>query len=218
MSEQADDRLRPLGIRTMSKEAVQVYGMQAPKWFVIGFYKPGVDWSVNAYVRVDPTAGPIAEGIWVHDVAETGKSYKDAVAMLKGAPMDALLHQAVIDASNSRIWDVELDKRGKSDGRGLTEQEAAQITAIVGPHFVTVEDAPRPPRRRTVTPDLLRDVAQVYRKAYAEGLAPTEAVARHYVITKPTAARWVREARKVGALGPAIGTTGGEREVPTSSE
>jgi hypothetical protein len=68
----------------------------------------------------------------------------------------------------------------------------------------------RPQRRRRMTRTLLREVADVYRSALAEGEAPTKAVASHFYIAHSTAARWVGQARKLGELAPAVGPTAGE--------
>ncbi len=69
-------------------------------------------------------------------------------------------------------------------------------------------------RRDRVTPEVLRAAADVYRQAWADGGNPTEAVARHFHKSHSTAARWVGQARKLGILGPADGSRGGEIEAP----
>jgi hypothetical protein len=58
-------------------------------------------------------------------------------------------------------------------------------------------------RRRTrVTEAHLRAVADVYRDAVAAGQYPTAAVVEHFHTTRPTASRWVREARERRLLDP----------------
>lgn len=67
-------------------------------------------------------------------------------------------------------------------------------------------------RRNRITPAFLREVADVYREAYREGMPPTVAVKEHFGTTHSTAARWVMKARESGHLGPAQGAKGGEAE------
>jgi hypothetical protein len=59
--------------------------------------------------------------------------------------------------------------------------------------------AGRQPRRQ-MTEDLLRDVARVYSEATSK---PVLAVMRRFELSRPTAGRWVMEARKRGFLPPA---------------
>lgn len=63
----------------------------------------------------------------------------------------------------------------------------------------------------------LEEVAAVYRHAYANGNAPTRAVAAHFNRPRSTAGRWVQEARASGHLGPPRGTTSGEADQPRYS-
>lgn len=65
------------------------------------------------------------------------------------------------------------------------------------------------PRRR-VTPDLLTEVAELYRSATSAGLAPVVEIARKANVSHSTAGRWVVEARRAGIMGPAVGTRVGE--------
>lgn len=65
--------------------------------------------------------------------------------------------------------------------------------------------------RRRMSDALAKEIAEVYRSAWAAGQNPTQAVARHFDKPASTAGRWVGEARKRGHLGPADGSRGGER-------
>lgn len=67
-----------------------------------------------------------------------------------------------------------------------------------------------PQRRRRLTRELLEQVAETYRQAYAAGDPPTQAVSAKFTVSHSTAGRWVVEARRRGALGPANGTSAGE--------
>lgn len=62
--------------------------------------------------------------------------------------------------------------------------------------------------RRRMTPDLLAEVATVYRSN--EDLLPRQAVAQRWGISPHTASKWIREARDRGYLGaaPAPGVQG----------
>lgn len=68
-----------------------------------------------------------------------------------------------------------------------------------------------PRRRRTTTPALLKEAAEVYRSAHEQGHPPTVAVAEHFNLSHRSAARWVSQARDAGYLGLAKGTKPGER-------
>lgn len=58
----------------------------------------------------------------------------------------------------------------------------------------------RRPLRRDLTPDLLAEVAQVYRGASRN---PRAAVADHFGVSNPTASRWIAAARDADLLPPA---------------
>lgn len=58
----------------------------------------------------------------------------------------------------------------------------------------------RSPRRRTITDEFLRTVAEVHRDAEARGRPPVLAVAAEFQTARPNAERWVRKARQAGYL------------------
>lgn len=67
-------------------------------------------------------------------------------------------------------------------------------------------------RRRTVTDELLDQVADVYRTAVTEGFhAPTQAVGEQMHVSRSQAAKYVTAARKAGKLGPAAPGKRGEQ-------
>jgi hypothetical protein len=69
----------------------------------------------------------------------------------------------------------------------------------------------RPLRGVPVTEHFLEQVADVYRSAVASGSpAPVAEVSRQLGGSRPTAGRWVVQARKAGILRPALGTKPGE--------
>lgn len=95
----------------------------------------------------------------------------------------------------------------------LAAVEQAQVRVPSPPGTVTLEPASDEEqeelreylfrRRRTMTDELLGEVADVYRTAHQAGEPPTEAVREHFKIARSTAGRWVQEARKRGLLGKA---------------
>jgi len=77
------------------------------------------------------------------------------------------------------------------------------------PWFGAVQRGPG--RGKPMGDDHLRQVAEVYRAAVAAGSrAPVEEVRQTFHASRPTAGRWVGQARKRGLLGPAVGTVAGE--------
>ncbi len=74
---------------------------------------------------------------------------------------------------------------------------------------VLKQTAPRP--RRRITDALLAKVAKVYRDQVDEG-APTRAVAKEFMVSHSTAARYVAQARERGLLGRTTAGLAGESE------
>jgi hypothetical protein len=68
-----------------------------------------------------------------------------------------------------------------------------------------VKAARRPARRRVITDDLLREVADVYRQALVRGEPPTEAVRDHFGKSHRSASGYIERARHAGFLRPAPG-------------
>ena len=87
-------------------------------------------------------------------------------------------------------------ERAKFDEQG--EIVFAQATGR-GDEALIARAAKQRPRRQ-MTDDLLRDVARVYLEADS---APTQAVMRRFGLSRPTAGRWVWQARKRKFLPPA---------------
>jgi hypothetical protein len=214
MSEQESD-LRILGVRGLSAESVTIWGLTVPARFVTTLYRQDLPYSVDLEVRVDPEHGPVAEGLRVNAHPTEGYTYKDAVALLKDQPVDKLLHQALADSRLSATWDAIHSQVGKQPGEELTDKERAQLAASMEKAAAQASGIPAPVRRRLVTPDLLKEVAQAYRDAVAASVPPTKAIAERYLTTHSTAARWVREARIAGILGPSRGPVAGEDPAPS---
>lgn len=200
-----------MGIGSKADEVVIVLGHEVPTWFSTVLYRPDVPYSVTVMVRVNSNGDPIPVGVTVNDARPDSElSFKDAIALLKGAPMEKLMHEALLLSAKTMPWQRGLDALGKPTGAGLTPEEYAGLQAAVADTHARIDATPPPVRRRLVTREHLVGVAKVYRKALAEGVPPTKAVAEHFTATHSSAARWVREARKEGILGPSKGPTAGE--------
>lgn len=210
-SERQPTKLRLLGITLMSDDPVSLYGLELPDWFEAVFHVPGSGkMSVAVYVNIDPDDGPVAAGV---RAIGKGFTYRDAVAFLKGAPLDDLLHDASMMAAGAWKWDLGVKQRGKSAFE-LTDADRAEVGREVADVRARAAAVERPSKRRTMTPDLLRQVAEVYRKNLASGDAPTVGVASHFSVAHRTATRWVSEARKAGFLGSVKGPMPGEVTTP----
>ena len=71
--------------------------------------------------------------------------------------------------------------------------------------------AVRAPRiKGGVNSEMLREVADVYKRAHGKRQPPTQAVMTEWDVTRATASRWVRRAREHGFLGAARPRTAGE--------
>jgi hypothetical protein len=99
--------------------------------------------------------------------------------------------------------------------RGVHIAKALQmaVTRAIEPleHDDDREGATRPLRGVPLTKEFLDQVANVYRAAVASGSrAPVVEVARQLGGSRPSAGRWVVQARRAGILKPALGTRAGE--------
>lgn len=194
-----------------SFEPVEIYGFIAPQAFDASFVKPSLpQFSATIQVRVSPKHGPVPVALRVNSRSDDAYSYRDALRLLKGVNLDDLLLQALHNAIRSVEWQGYLDELGKSDGRTLTPGEYVALAKRMEGLNERLENSPKPQRRRSVTPELLETVATVYRQAVDAAKAPTKAVADHFEVSHASAARWVREARKAGTLGPSRGPMPGE--------
>lgn len=182
-------------------------GVEVPQSFEVLLEHP--DWPTSAVlsVVVDPDAGPVASGI--RGGGASPIPFRDVMAMVAAtADVDELLWDVMTAATGMRAAYRVRDLH--PGGVIMTDEAVAQAMKASREAAVRVREAPRPQRRRRMTRSLLREVAEVYRKAHADGEAPTQAVAKHFTIAYSTAARWVGESRKAGELGPATGPTPGE--------
>jgi hypothetical protein len=107
--------------------------------------------------------------------------------------------------------------------REVLEKAAVLIDDAGDGHFRVPGDAPNtmrggrrvgPGRGRAMPDDHLRAVATVYRDALKAGRRdPVNAVAAEMHASRPTAGRWVGQAREKGFLGRALGKQPGEKPI-----
>lgn len=192
-----------------SKETVRFGGVELPTWFDVRLSHPGWPAPAVLSVAVSEEAGPVASGLRADrsvpaTFSELGASVAATADMRQILGRVTSLMAGILAALRAETM------LAPEVSQSMPEDVAEALVKIrdrAAEHvYVTVA----PQRRRRMTRSLLREVAEVYRKAYAEGEAPTQAVSEHFKVSHRTAARWVAEARKAGELGPATGTRPGE--------
>jgi hypothetical protein len=209
MSEQGETRAWRNRVVNWSPDVVSLRGaINVPKWFEMALWREGWPAEVVISVSIHPTNGPTLTGI--RSANDSGLPFDEAAKLVSNwaRPQATLLQWATAEAA-AFIAAFEFGDKLTADQRSSDEglRAARQVRDVVRS---VVEPIARPQRRRLVTPELLAEVADVYRTALAAGQAPTQAVERHFTTTHSTAARWVREARKAGVLGQSQGPKAGE--------
>jgi hypothetical protein len=195
-------------IAPWSDEVVRLGAFEVPQWFDVKLEHP--EWPTAAVlsISVGPD-GPVVSGLRAERTSAT-TTYRDVADLLAAtAPMDVLLQQATALAVGIRA--ASAFRAQKSSDPDFPPQRLRGVeVAIRDAAAAQAWEAARPQRRRTLTRDLLRQVAEVYRQAHAAGDPPTVAVAEQFKVSHRTATRWVGEARKAKELGPALGRQPGE--------
>lgn len=183
--------------------------INVPKWFDMTLWREDWPAEVVISVSVDPVNGPTMTGI--RSARGSSLPYQEAAKLVSSwiQPTAALLQWATADAAAFVAAYMFGDTFENHEER-LSEAGVRSAIRVRDTVRSIVEPVARPQRRRLITADLLAEVADVYRKALESGQPPTQAVEKHFTTTHSTAARWVREARKAGALGPAQGPKAGE--------
>ena len=151
------------------------------------------------------TVGAWATGAEVHEAMD---------ALRKVAPMSWWKRKCLLTLAIAAAERRLEDERGPAYS-ALSEDDKRQDEAVFAHLVQSIQAAAAIPvtrRRNRVTPQLLAEVAQVYRKSWQDpdSTGPTKAVAAHFQVSHSTAARWVGLARHGGQLGPADGSRGGE--------
>ncbi|WP_431279875.1 hypothetical protein [Leifsonia poae] len=101
---------------------------------------------------------------------------------------------------------------------GMSRSEWDSIISADPALAARVRTVPTTRRRDRITDALLKEVADVYRKAWEDGENPTQSVQKHFYKAYSTSARWVGLARERGFLGPADGSKGGELNDVTAEQ
>ncbi|MFI1183242.1 hypothetical protein ACH4UT_27360 [Streptomyces sp. NPDC020799] len=131
-----------------------------------------------------------------------------AVKWKFAAAMQLCNEEAAVDAAGT--W-----KRSEEQSALTTAQRKERAQELLAPLLEQMPGPPptqKPGGRRSLTPEHLATVAEVYRTAHEQGQPPTKAVADHFDISHSTAAKWVGAARKQGALGPVRKGSRGSQE------
>jgi hypothetical protein len=115
---------------------------------------------------------------------------------LRNVPLDRLMRDALDQAAIriAPVFDLLTNEERLAYVRAAGSREGRRA----------VEQVRRAPRGRgaRLPDDLLRDAAKVYGDALERGDAPVQAVLAHFHLSRPTAGRWVGEARRRGFLPP----------------
>jgi hypothetical protein len=193
--------------RNISAKYVKVGEQLLPASFEARLDHP--EWPARAWVtvRTDPERGPVMTGFLVDqpDDAREVISHRELLATL-AATIDErlLLRYLTAEAAAWRAF-VEVAPPGADTDpdlhETLSEDEKARFSAIMRGAQARAFDAAAPRRRRTLTPEFLARVAEVYRDALAEGTPPTVAVAIAFEVEHSTASKYVRRARDADLLG-----------------
>jgi hypothetical protein len=121
---------------------------------------------------------------------------------LRGIRLPKLVEQAARVYRETVIEAVKARGFLNTDAPTATDERALAALREWGRAERSVAEAPprsrrggRPPRG----PEHLREVAEAYAAAYKAGDRPTKAVADKWTVSRPTAAKWVAQARGGGA-------------------
>ncbi len=199
-----------------SKESSVYQGVPFPESFSVRLSHPRWPAEVDLHVVVDRDRGPVPTGLVVqHTTAgDAGTpSYlemHEAVRAVVG--MSELLREVTADAVAWIVaWQLieqahKAHPESHEAGLAAARKHAPLVSAVRDRTY----DRAQPRRRRLLTDTYLREVADTYREALAQGLPPTQAVEARYSTSYSNAAKLVRKARDAGLLGAATGPRPGE--------
>lgn len=194
-----------------SEDSVRFRDTDFPARFVALLTHPQWRSSVLLDVLVDGERGPVAVGLGRPKGKDHGEllTYIECHEQIRSTiDMKSLLRHTAADAVFMRTAERLLSAE---DRGGASANEIGNRAASL--RDTAYRDA-EPRRRRLLTSSHLDEVAAAYRSALDAGHAPTQAVAEQFNVAHSTAAKWVRKARDVGALGAARGSRPGEVEQP----
>jgi hypothetical protein len=204
-SQQNPQDLQMMSFFSRSAQTVRYRGVEVPERFVVVVDHPVWPTKVEFIVVVDPDAGPALAGVEATDGQVTLQAATTAITDTVGVETVLAAATAWVAGELAALRALGVDV----DLTVLTNQQRAEYFAVRDSTWSHAFALVRK-RRRVLSRELLRQVAEVYRKAYAAGDPPTKAVAEHFTVSHRTATRWVSEARRVGEMGPAQGTRAGE--------
>lgn len=150
------------------------------------------DWTISIQSRRFVCVGVkvTTYGDTDHVPGWTGPLLGDNTQPLRARDWRRLNVAALIEDERHFMTQALLDRESAEEA-GLPPEVAGLLALIF---------APPTPRDGTRVADTLRDVAEIYNAAVANGLPPTKAVAEAYVITPSAARSRVARARDAGLL------------------
>jgi hypothetical protein len=154
-------------------------------------------WSVTIMWRAH-AGRPVCSGVHL-DLLETADVEPVTALLVRQLPIARLIREARRErflATGGGLFDAEPDDQVGAIGRRLSAEEKSR--------HAWSEDAPKR-RRAALDEDHYRQVAHVYSRAASAGLPPTLAVMHTMFVSRPTASRWVAEARARRLIPPAAG-------------
>lgn len=197
---------------SMSLETVHLGGNEVPRQFAVLLSHP--KWPAPAELLVTVSAdGPVPTGLQLGRESARLVPYttlhEQFIRTVDSKLMSAFLRWATAQAVALKMAGQFVELSYTDGAKPVPPEEGRErIEKAMG----DVWKAAAPRRRRIITAELLAEVAEVYRSAMKDGRPPTAAVQEHFTVSHSTAARWVREARQQGQLGPAQGPKPGEAQ------
>jgi hypothetical protein len=179
--------------------------------------------SLEGYIRIGDRALPAEFAATVMDDVGTEPSIEFSFAIRNGAPecrqVTFTSHPEGREVLTKDLRGIKVDDwleyavayagQRWSDEAGGSTKISWDVSAEGGREMVRKARIARREARRRVTPELLQEVASVYR-AHIDG-QPTEAVAEHFNKAHRTAALYVKQAREAGFLGASVRGKAGEQ-------
>jgi len=177
---------------------------------VPGGADPALAPGLHAPARSTATFTPTDAGPVINVVLGVSNDGSLAVREVHFAATDSGREVRCVDLTALRLEDLVEDIATHAVTHvGGVNEHGWQTVTLLGPAALDAHKAVRAARtktrRRTVTNDLLREVASVYRAALRDRRPPTEAVAEHIGKSHRTASDYLQRARAGGFLGPARG-------------
>lgn len=190
----ADAQIRPLP--SGSDESVWFRGVEFPEWFEVELTHPQWSAAVVMSIRIDPDTGPVLVGLRAGEGSTA--TYQDVQALVASTQREQLVasstaYMAGVNAA-LKVY------RALPTALATPPEQVGETLGRLRDLVIQRAYPAARPRQRKLTPQFLREVAEVYSAAKREGRPPTIAVAEHFRVSHRTATRWAGEARKAGEL------------------